>query len=470
MIDANERKSMALADLLVAPDLAGLTSSDFAKFEEMEKRGYEAAEKKKALLQTLSVSEEEWRQYLAARQRKRLPKQITPSFVAVRGVDEARQKSIEADLKEMLDGQALTPGLIDESLTEIAGYGPYSSANYAFVKKDGVEGLQVNVQRKAYGQPVLDTGLNIEGSETANIRFGFGMRLTFMDFGGPNSEWRSDVTVGRNNSVATEYYRRLGQSRWFVAPRGFYSRSQEDVYTDNDRTSILKVVEGGAGADFGYAFSRFQEFRLGYQYNHIDRSVSSGVAIPWLTQAAAGLQSARFRWVYDAQDSPLVPRHGIHSILNAGWTFGVPSGTPQYGVLEERLQVGKSFGPRYTLIPALAGGTIAGPKSYLPPFSLGGPGAMSAFGLGQFRGDRYYYGGLHGLRAFSADRSSFFNKVHLDLGVEMGKAFTNIEQGMPAYDGLVGVVGETPLGIVFVGYSHGTAGNNRFFFRIGRMF
>jgi len=77
---------------------------------------------------------------------------------------------------------------------------------------------------------------------------------------------------------------------------------------------------------------------------------------------------------------------------------------------------------------------------------------------------------LHGLRAFSIDKSSFLNKVHLDLGVEMGKAFSDIEQGMPSYDGLLGVVSESPIGIVFVGTSYGTSGNQKFFFRIGRLF
>ncbi len=470
MIDANERRSMALADLLITPDLAGLTSSDFAKFEDMERRGYEAAQKKEALLKTLSVSEEVWQQYVAERKAKRLPKQITPTFVTVRGVSGARKDSIEASLRPLVTGEPLVPEDIDASLTEIAGYGPYQSANYAFVKKDGAEGVQVDVLKKSYGPPILETGINIEGSETSNIRFGFGARLTFLDFGAPNAELRTDATVGLTNSIAAEYYRLLGPSRWFVAPRIFYSQRQEDVYTDSTRTSILKVLEGGAGADFGYAASRFQELRFGYQYNNTDPTVSSGVAIPWLPSLSGGLQSARFRWAIDHQDSGVIAHKGIRSTMDARWTFGVPGAAPQYGVLEERLNLPKSFGPRYTLVSALAGGTTLGPKAYLPPFWLGGPGGLSAFGRGQFRGEHYYYGGMHGLRAFSADRNSFLNKVHFDLAVEMGKAFSNIDQGKPVYDGLAAVVCETPVGIVFIGYSYGTSGNSKFFFRIGRLF
>jgi hypothetical protein len=182
------------------------------------------------------------------------------------------------------------------------------------------------------------------------------------------------------------------------------------------------------------------------------------------------LQSIRFRWAYDGQDSAIIPRRGIRSTMDARWVFGTPSGVPQFGILEERFVAPKSFGPQYTLVFGLNGGTILGPKAYIPPFALGGPGNLSALGRGQLRGEHYYYGGMHGLRAFSADRSSFLNKVHLNLGFEMGQAFSDIDQGKPMYDGLLGVVGESPVGIVFAGGSYGSSGNHKFFFCIGRLF
>ena len=89
-----------------------------------------------------------------------------------------------------------------QSLTEIAGLGPYQNATYSFVKKDGAEGVRVDVLPKTFAPPLLDTGINIEGSETANIRFGMGARFTFLNFGRPNSELRTDVTIGLNNSVS----------------------------------------------------------------------------------------------------------------------------------------------------------------------------------------------------------------------------------------------------------------------------
>jgi NTE family protein len=471
MIDANERRSMAMADLLVVPDMTGLASSDFAKFEQMEQRGYEAAEKKKAFLLTLAVSDEEYARYVAERKRKRLPKKITPTFVVVKGVEDDRQeKSLEDTLGHELNGKPLDHETVENSLNGVAGLGPYQSAAYDFVKKDSADGLQVKVQPKTFAPPVMDTGINIDGSQASNIRFGMGARFTFFNFGGPNSELRTDLTVGQNTSVGVEYYYRLGLSRWFVAPRGYYSHREEDVYTGDTATSVLRVHEFDLGTDLGYAVSRFQELRLGYQYVHEDPVLSVGVYIPVLSEPPAGVHGARFLWSYDSQDSNIVPRHGIYSNMSANWNFGTPSGLSQFGVIQERVDVATPLGSRYSLIYTLGGGTVLGPKAYLPPFTMGGPDNLSSLGLGQLRGDRYFYGGIDALRAFSVDRSSYLNKVYLAIGAEAGKAFYGSNVGSPIYDGVLGVVAESPMGIIFLGGSYGSADSHRIFFRIGRLF
>ncbi len=63
----NERRSLALADIVLAPDLSDLSAFDFANVEVLIERGYQAAEKKKTLLLKLAVSDAEWQQYLAGR-------------------------------------------------------------------------------------------------------------------------------------------------------------------------------------------------------------------------------------------------------------------------------------------------------------------------------------------------------------------------------------------------------------------
>ncbi len=467
MVDDNERRHMALADILVAPDLQGLKSTDFAAYQEFAERGYQAAEKKKLFLQTLSVSQAEWDQYIAERKKKTRPESITAQFVKVTGIKGGEAKTFEHNLDNLAVGRPLDLPELEKQLTLITGYGRYRSANYGFIQQNGTDGLLVNVREKSYGPPFLNTAVNLDGSDTANVRFGLGARLTFMDFGCPNCEWRSDLTIGYTNMIGTEYYWRAPGSRWFLAPRINVSRSLQDYYNGNDRVAQFSVGQAIVGGDAGYAASRTTELRFGYQYDHERVSVSTGVP---LLDFRHGLQTVRARLAYDGQDSAAIPLHGLHSTTDLRWNFGTVAGASSFATFEQTFNAATSFGDRYVAIGSLRGGSVIGPQFPLPQFTLGGPFEMSALGAWQQRGDQYYYAGAQVLRAFSSNRGSFFNRTYANVGFEMGRAFARDGNGLPYYDGLTGVVSETPIGVIVFGYSLGSSGNHRFFFRLGRVF
>lgn len=165
----------------------------------------------------------------------------------------------------------------------------------------------------------------------------------------------------------------------------------------------------------------------------------------------------------------LKTRHGLRSVSDARWNFSA-GGLSPCGVLENASSVSKSCGPRYVLVSKIAGGNIVGSASVFSPFSVGGPTSLTAFGGAQLRGGHYFSASVLGLRTFSAQPGSFSNKAFLLLGYEMGKAFNKIDQSRPVHHGVVGAVAETPIGVVFLGYSIGTEGNRKFAFRVGRFF
>ncbi len=373
-------------------------------------------------------------------------------------------------LESYVKDEPLNRSRLENSLTRLTGVGPYQSADYDFVKKNGVEGLGVNIISKSWGPPFLTFGLNIEGSDTANIRLGFGGRLTFINIGSYASEWRTDFSVGLNNAIATEFYRRIRGTKWFFAPRLSLSQRRADIYTDNIRAAEFKLRSRSVGADFGYAYSRFSEIRVGYVTDHTAGSVATGVVSPKFNLGAANFQTMRVAYAYDHQDSPVIAHRGVRATTEARWNFHSRGDFPQYGTVDQQISYAKFFNDRYGLLTNLFGGATIGPRSYFPQFLLGGPDQMAAYGRGQLRGDFYYLGGFHGLRALSTDRSKMSSKFYFNLGYEMGQAFTLLQDGRPAHDGVAGVIGETPIGIVFAGFSIGTEGNRKFFFRIGRSF
>ena len=63
----NERRGLALANVIIAPDLGKFTAADFYSAEQIMRRGYEAADKNMAALMPYALTEELWQQHLQQR-------------------------------------------------------------------------------------------------------------------------------------------------------------------------------------------------------------------------------------------------------------------------------------------------------------------------------------------------------------------------------------------------------------------
>lgn len=110
------------------------------------------------------------------------------------------------------------------------------------------------------------------------MRFGIGGRVTFLNVGGAASEWRTDLSIGIYNLVGTEYYHRINGGKWFVAPRGLLEQTELALYnSQGDKTSDYDKITYRGGGDIGYAFGRFRELRVGYEFGHLKTSLDTGV-------------------------------------------------------------------------------------------------------------------------------------------------------------------------------------------------
>jgi NTE family protein len=485
IIDSNAKKSAQLADILIAPDYQGLGSTDFGKYKEFDARGYEAAEKMKDKLLPLTLNQTEYQQWLTTREQRRRPPEFTPDAVEVVGPSDP---AITRDLKETffdgIVGKPIDPKEVQFELNRMVGRGVYQSASYAYVRENNQDVLRIRTIPKPNAPPFINTGINIAGSEAGDTHFGFGARLTFLDIGHPGAEWRNDFTLGLNNSVTSEYYY-LFKKRFFLAPRIYASAHREDLYSGNTRIYDLNFRENGFGGDIGVGGGRFNEVRLGYVFDNMSLRVLTGIPLEGFENQEPLVHTARLKWSWDSQDSNVVPRHGIHSVAEMRWNFwrnrcagdqatcagGLMSNEQvQFGTIEERFSIPKTFGNRYILLGSVSGGTTMGPKAPFPPFSLGGPLRMSAFGFGQLRGDHYYYGGATSFVALSGDPLSSLNRTYLTVGVETANAFHDISEQTPFYDGFAGITAETRVGALVVGGAFGNKGNHRFFFSLGRIF
>ena len=222
MID-NVRESRRWADIIIAPDLGSITSSEFKKAEVIAEMGAQATEQKAVILQSLSLSDSEWVEHLQLRRSRRRMDLPRPDGVLARGAGSEASKQIEKKLRRHV-GKTVNPDEVEADLNRIYGSGRWSQVGYQVEPE--TDPLFIDVTQKSHGPPFVNLAFLANNTETDDVQFSLESRMTFLDLGGYGAEWRIDTVLGSELSVATEYYRPL-TSGFFMAPRLFASSREE---------------------------------------------------------------------------------------------------------------------------------------------------------------------------------------------------------------------------------------------------
>lgn len=467
MILANERRSMRDAQIVIAPDINGVISTQFDRAPDLIKRGYDAAERQAAKLKPLALSEEEYKAWRIERSRKRHPNNVKPEFVAVEGLTQPLAKNLEQRLKGVIDGK-LDRGRLDTELTRLTGLGRYQAARYRFIERDNRPGLMVSVQEKQYGPPFLNTVIELDGASSQNIQFGIGGRVTFLDVPTPGSEFRTDFGVGPRDYLTAEYFNRIRSSKLFVAPRAFLTQRSFDLIERGEPFTRATATEAGLGIDGGYAAGRFTEFRLGYQFSQVsNRSTIASADFP---RIKGNVSQIRARFIHEGQDSPVLPTQGIRVAAHASWIVSAPGANEQFPIVSLDFRWAHRLRPAWVVQTNIAGGASISGTNYFSPFFLGGAFHLAALARDQMIGGNYYFSEAALLRRVREQPTSFLGRVFIITGFEVGKAFYKGQSAQPFVDGTFGVISETGIGVIYLGGAFGERGERKVFFRLGRYF
>lgn len=468
MMLENVRQNLLLADIILTPDLQHYGSGDFASGEALIELGYQSAQAKQVILQGLSVNQDEWDRYRNRRESRKMKDGLEPTFVEVEGTNGRGQEEISRRLSGHA-GRSLDTDALESDLNSIYGLGRYRSLDYRGILRDGRKGLRVGVHSKTHGPPFINLGLEINGAETDNVRFGFNSRITFLDVGGPGTEWRVDLGVGSRLLAATEFYRPLGAG-FFVAPRSFAERTVIDLFQSGARTSEYRSTSRGVGVDLGFDFgNKTDEIRLGYQISHLDADTRIGSPLLPTLEGPVGMTS--LRWVHDGLDSSIIPRQGWRIRLEPRWYFQSPQvsgGFPQTRVKLALFRKVREWGSVFLLGEgATTFDDTAPPAQQL---TLGGPLRLGAFGSQEFRGSRLVFSSQGYIHHIASLSPFLGGKIYAGLWHEVGAVFER--DGPRDYRSVIstGFLADTFLGPALIGASWGEAGQRRLYFSVGSLF
>jgi NTE family protein len=470
MIAANELKSMQMADVLVTVPLDTYTALDYNQSAGIIRAGYDAAEKKSAILSKLAIDDAAWKQYVDRREGRTLQTPV-PQFVEVAGTTPTLENKIQRRLKPDV-GKPVDKLNLEQQFTRIAGTGRFASLSYSLTEKDGKPGLLVSVQEKSYSPPIVRPLINIDGTNYNEVLFSAGARITFLDFGSFGSELRNDIVLGSVYRLTSEYYHPFSpNTRWFIAPQLALNTKKFYFYFDNHIDSQYRKRQFGGALDVGYTFGSVAEVRLGYQsaYQRYSPVIGDSVIYP-IQSGRVGV--TRLHYNVDLTDDPVLPLRGMSANFRGEW-WDSNTGTNQpFPLTELRTHFLFPMTPKSSAYLALSGGTTLGYENTgIPPFSLGGGLQLSAFGENELITNQYYLFQTGYIRRLAKLPPFLGDSISLVATYELGKTFFVSKEPSVPMDGVVGIVVKTAIGPFEIA---GTAGNGdghrKIFFQLDRFF
>jgi NTE family protein len=470
MVKHGASHGLEAADVVIRPDLQGVGSTDWRKSDQIADLGYAAAAANASALTDLALSEEDWQAHVEEVRARMRSAEIVPDFVAVEGAARGDNQAISRRFQDFI-GKPLDTDRLAFELTALTGTNRYESLSYEATLEGEEEGLLVRAKEKDYGPPFINFSLGLS-NQAEEIFFDFGTRLTAYDVGRYGAEVRTDVAIGTVLGLFGEYYRPLGNTRVFVAPRGLLSRTTSNFFEDETLIASFTTIRARAGADVGLALGRDSELRIGYDFGDVDFGVRVGD--PVLPEADGKEERARLRWIYDGQDSALIPSQGVRVVSSVRYFLDTPTESTEFGTVEARASVFWPLGGGHRIALVGAGGTsFDRPVPLLYEFSLGGPLRLTAYDEGEFRGDQFLLGSAAYLRQVARLPDFVGGSIFLTGLVELGSAFDDIDdiddaELRASFSG--GLLMEMGLGTLAAVVAVGDDGSTRFVFSLGRNF
>jgi NTE family protein len=470
-IEVNEANERKLANVVIMPDIKGLSATDYSKTDELAKRGYAAAEAHKDELMKYALSDADWEAYMAARHAKERPAEGTVLEVKVKAPTKEVEQAVYRKFNPLVN-QPIDTDEVESLLADIRADGRYN-ADYT-VGYDSTASsrpiLLIDVEDKKNGPPFMEVGFNIAAQTGGVTRATIDSLFLYQDLGGYGSELRGKIDLGFLTQLEGEYLYRLSPSGFFVAPRANLTREPFYIYTpnSNQRLSERQSQFGGIGGDVGWTDSRKQELRLGWSLNNVQWYTTTG--FDNLPNYSGNAQTVRARYVLDRRDRALVPRYGMRLESSFGYLYGTP-GSPSAPEFYTQFEDSYMLGKKNVVLGRTEGGTMFN-RDVAQPFryTLGGPLRLSAEAIDQIRGTDYWLVAPGYLRQVFSLPQPLGQHIYVGGTFEAGQMRSPDGATITSEDVYFGVVAETPLGVITFAPSFGFQGQRKFIFTIGKFF
>ena len=455
-------------DILIRPDLGTFASTNFAEAATTIPTGIEATQDAADKLSRLSVDEDSYANYLAARSG---PVLTDSNLAFVRVVHDAKvAPGILASRMDVQAGDLIDTDALEAEADRLFGLRLFEKVGYRLVEEDGETGVEFTAREKSWGPNYLRFGLSLEDDFEGSTGFNVATRWRRPEINSLGAELLTDLRLGTDPLIASEFYQPLRfDSRIFIAPGIRVEQYNRNLFVMNDAVARLRFSEAQLSFDAGASIGTAGEFRIGLYRGIGEARVKTGdPSIPNTDFDTGGLLT---RLKFDTFDDAQFPRHGLRTGIT--WNSSRPTlgADTQYDTIDFNFTTAMSYGKNTWLIGVEYATTLDSLSPVQDFFQLGGFLRLSGLERGQLIGP---HSGLARVVYFRqlGDSAGGLLQVPLYLGasIEAGNAWqtrSDISFGSTLTNGSLFFGMDTFFGPIYLAAGHAENGDTNFYLFIG---
>ena len=457
------------SDILISPDLRGVTFLDFERGLDLIARGEQAAREAAVRLRPLALDAREYARWEAGRTRRPVIPDLAVREVRVEGAVRTNPEALRREVERV--GVATGQAVNDEQLVRAArilhGTGEFERVGARAEIEQGRRSVVIEVDEKPWGPNYLRIGGRAVSDFRTDARFAITLQHTRTWVNPFGAEWRNEIQVGDIRRFMTSFYQPLAPgSAWFVEPRIENAQSNSDIFgAGNRRTDRVTHAVSSASATLGRRIGSIGVARLAFGHERYRSTPAISSSLEGTVKDSGDF--ARMLVTFDTLDDANFPRHGY--VVTAGATanrYRSDTGSPV-----ESYELQALFPVTYQRLTLLGFAAAGHSRDDRGGFSLGGFLNLSGTPVGAVAGSQ---SGIAGLVAFyrmgelpRALGRNWYAGVSLEAGNAWGRRedvdIGNVRKAMSLLVGL-----DTIVGPLYFGWGRTFGGDSAFYLFLGR--
>ena len=303
-------KELRSEDILIAPNLNGISFLDFNQHHRAIEAGVFATHLLTAQLSKLRLSESAYAQFELTRAAP-LPapgKALPLARIEVEGATYINPAILIAQSGLKL-GDTVSEENIRQANSKLYGRGDLDHVDAEIEDKDGQRNVVIKVNEANWGKNRLRVGLELVSNFNDSNQFSLGAMHIASSLNNWGGELRTVAKIGSQRQLGTQLFQPLGAgSEWYLAPSVQYGASSLDIYSNERKQQRVGFKTTSATMSVGKQLANWGDFRIGF-----DRRLTKvNTEIPESAELAARVffntQFINFR--VDTLDSLAFPTRG----------------------------------------------------------------------------------------------------------------------------------------------------------------